>query len=192
MFSQDRDLLQIPISFFRNLVFFSFDILTHPVVIVLFAVGSTLSLSEKWILSAKPFKQFASLGLMYFLLTVFGSSFAYPAWHQSFGLVPIFGLFSLQIGFKLRHRLPHISGRSFLVAVFFILCPLLIRVALSVDARANAWDGNLLIRNDSGSTSEMSSAEIIYSPFKLGIEDVINWKWMADSYFEWKSQLRGS
>ena len=185
LFSQDLDLWHLPILFFKNLAIFSVDLLTHPVIYLLFISGFSLSSMFRFRMKETHFLRVLLLMSMYLLLTALGSSFAYPAWHQNLGLIPIVSLLSIQLGIRMRGKLPKLDSKIVLFLCTVVAFFMLSRVSLEVTNRAAAWDFNLNLLAQEYQLVKFQAAEITYPPFELGIEDVATWGWMADPYLDW-------
>jgi hypothetical protein len=190
IFSLDRDYWAMPLNFFRNSAIFTTDILTHPMIIFLFISGAALPTFQKLILRKNVLQRILLLEVTYLLLSIAGSTFAYPAWHQSLGLIPLAGYLSYQLGIRLRNFFPKFSRRSFLIAILVLMLPVMSRLSWQLDRRAEIWDANLQSTNFRFSEYETQRAEIIYPPFGLGVEDIFTWEWMADPFYSWKSQFK--
>ena len=190
IFSQDRDYWTMPLIFLRNTAIFTFDIITHPFVIVALISGAALPTFQRLILHKSILKRILLLEITYLLLSIAGSTFAYPAWHQSLGLIPLAGYLSYQLGIRLKNFSPKVSRRSFLIALLVLMLPVMFRLSWQLDRRAEIWDANLSSKDLRYSKSDTQSAEITYPPFGLGIEDIATWKWMADPFYNWKSRFK--
>ena len=185
LFSQEQDLWQFPILFFKNFSIFSVDLLTHPMFYILFISGFSLSSMAGIQMRNAHFFRLVLFASMYLLLTTVGSSFAYPAWHQNLGLIPVFSLLSLQLGIRFKTKIQPLDSKILIFLYVVVICSILTRVAIQVENRAFAWDLNLKATIQGSTSVEIEAAEIIYPLFGLGIEDIKTWKWMAEPYSEW-------
>jgi hypothetical protein len=192
LFSEDFDVWQLPILFVKNLTIFSIDLLTHPMIYLLFIAGFSVSSMFRFRMNDAHLLRLFLLLSSYLLLTSLGSSFAYPAWHQNLGVIPIVSLFSLQLGIRARGRLSPLNSKVLLFLYVVVICFILSRVSLEVSNRAAVWDSNLTVTSQETPLIKFESAEITYPPFGLGIEDIGTWKWMSESYSEWVANFNSN
>ena len=172
------------------------EVLTHPTFYIFLAVGvilakSTYEFSEnrmRWnFVEVFFWSLFASLTL--------GATFAYPAWHQSLGLLFLLPFFSFLLGVRLAR---FIHRRHLLWIQFFQLFMVALLVLSVTRANILVWnsgrdwrDSNVVnicsLRVDPSAST--SNPEIHYPPFSLGIEGSQSWPWIRDSYVRWLSSV---
>lgn len=170
---------------------FTADGLTHPMVWVLFFLGAILArtgqtaTTEFYELRIRAV--FAGTILIYIWL-ILGSTFAYPAWHQSMGMYVLlfpaaFGG-GIRYGMKVDRRFIRIS----IVISSLVMSLCFARVGVLGINRSLAWDRNLnanycLLKHNPD--AKLFGAEIRYPPFNLGVEDIDTWEWMRYKYAGW-------
>ena len=181
----------------KSLTSFTADVLTHPAVYLAFLVGLMVAHSSAQGLSRESKNRILSLcifALIFLLLLIIGSTIAYPAWHQSSGLymIVIPAVFHLGVlvgdGRELSSYLPRLKFLTFFL--IFLLGAMYVRVGVASWQRSSHWDSAFKENVCSIATSTSApllGAEIIYPPFKLGVEDVNTWPWMANKYRLWVS-----
>lgn len=190
--SEDSSLI---IKFAKAFIYDFGDFFTHPIWILGLVLGVYLAWMYPEILkSISPdFVKalvLAQLGII--ALTIVGSTFAYPAWHQTTGFY-VFSLpLAIGIGILLSEKLKFLTESiviSILVAASLIIALLVVRDATNAVQRGLQWDKNLItncqIIFGQNPEAQLVGAEVIYPPLGLGIEDVNTWPWMRDSYVTW-------
>ncbi len=183
-------------DFFSRFVFsfasFSADGLTHPMVWVLFISGILLSkagvIPDLDLVSKFRVRLLIFATMVMWLSLVFGATFAYPAWHQSFGLLTLLMPASFCLGATLGEFFGQRNLGYALVLTSLLMSFVSIRGVVLGVTRSIAWDKNLasnVCLIESGQRVNLLGAEIRYPPFQLGVEDVNSWEWMRTKYIEW-------
>jgi hypothetical protein len=181
--------------FAKSFASFTADGLTHPMVWVLFLLGLLLGLSRSQ--SKLEVIEFRLKMLLVGTITIWaslivGSTFAYPAWHQSMGMYVLLLPLSFTLGFRLNTRASQKVIGSLLVASSLVMLFTFVRIgALGVE-RSLRWDRNLAInscRIAENPSSALLGAEIQYPPFGLGVDDVNTWEWMRYKYVGWVENI---
>jgi len=188
-----------PTDFFwrfgRSLASFTADGLSHPMVWVLFLLGAFLvrtgQLSRNEIFDLKLKVLLAGTFLIWLAL-ILGSTFAYPAWHQSMGMYVLMLPASFGAGLYFGLKLDIKNVKILLAISTLVMILVFARIGVLGVSRSLAWDKNLesnicLIKNDS--KAKLLGAEIQYPPFYLGVDDVNTWEWMRNKYAGWVSQV---
>ena len=188
-----------PVDFFwrfgKSLISFTADGLSHPMVWVLFLLGALLvqtgRFSRNKIFDQKLIALFVGTFLIWFAL-VLGSTFAYPAWHQSMGLYVLLLPASFGAGLYFGLKLDTKIVKILLVISTLIMTLVFARIGILGVNRSLTWDKNLksnicLLQNDS--QAKLLGAEIQYPPFYLGVDDVNTWEWMRNKYAGWVSHV---
>ena len=178
--------------FLRAFFVFSIEILTHPILYVFIITG--IICAKKIIELRDSQLKFSFIEVLFvslFSSLVFGATFAYPAWHQSIGILYLLPLFSFYIGVRLSQLFGKASY-SFLKKLRFVF---IVIVVISIfRAEAVIWgSGTDWHRSNqenicairANSDAEISNPEIVYPPFSLGIEDVQSWDWIRNAYIRW-------
>jgi len=91
-----------------------------------------------------------------------------------------------------RRELSRYMSRLKFLTFFLILLlgVMYVRVGVTSWQRSSNWDSAFKVNACSiakSPSSPLLGAEIIYPPFKLGVEDVNTWPWMANKYRLWVS-----
>jgi hypothetical protein len=181
---------------FQSTTIFSFDILTHPTFYIFLVAGIVFAKSASQLSDIPPRWNFVELFFWcLFVSLIFGATFAYPAWHQSLGLLFLIPIFSFFSGVRLAKFTRLKQFRWIRVFQVFMVVLLVISVA-----RANilVWDSGrdwhqanavniCSLRVDSSAL--VSNPEIHYPPFSLGIEGSQSWTWIRDAYTRWLSNM---
>ena len=177
--------------FTKSFASFTADGLSHPMVWVLFLLGVLLagsnlvSVTKNFVFRLKM--SVCGTVLIWFFL-ILGSTFAYPAWHQSMGLfvllLPLsFALGTIaKVGFA-RRFIATLFAFSSLVMVFAFM-----RIGVLGVERSMRWDRNLAVnscRIVENPNAQLLGAEVQYPPFGLGVDDVNTWEWMRSKYVGW-------
>jgi hypothetical protein len=68
-----------------------------------------------------------------------------------------------------------------------------IRFGMAISTRSSEWDmafskNYCVIKNDTN--NELIGADMLYTGFDLGIEDIAKWQWMRESYINWVSNSK--
>jgi len=174
--------------FFKSLIIFSADFLSHPIFYLCFLLGIFFSRYVKYDLALKSsFRIILIMQGLLFSILVAGATCAYPAWHQSIGLylfAPFTGL-TLSV-FIDEKRKAILDVATFLV--FLLIVGINARGVELLSNRGIQWDLNKYANYCAAFSSpngKFQGAEIRYQPFNLGIEDLSRWDWMANSFRDW-------
>ena len=187
---------EIAFRFAKSLAVFSADVLSHPMLLIFVIIGFKFSSN-----SGNFIKKFSTFGVLLFILLfislVLGATIAYPAWHQSIGLVLLSPFVGMSIGDWLgsKKRLsPKITIVFFFIAVVVVLISLT-RAFWNIESRAQRWDSGFS-QNYCAVLSKESDAligtETIYPISNLGIEDMNRWPWMRDAFTGWVTNSKFS
>ena len=175
---------------------FSFDLLTHPILWLVFILGITCrsKFDKMGLLKISQIAKFLAKSsfLLYFILII-GTTIGYPAWHQALGLYVIFvpTIFLSGVVFT-----EHLDKHKNQVLKFLLFLTLVVNVVFSLRStilvanRAHYWDiayQSNICSIDQGIVDELIGAELIYPLFHKGIEDINRWHWMKEHYIEWIS-----
>lgn len=177
--------------FTKSFASFTADGLTHPMVWVLFLLGvllagSTLAAASKNFVFRM--KILACGTFLIWISLIMGSTFAYPAWHQSMGMYVLLLPLSFALGTMAK---VHFSKRlivSLLIISSLTMALVFLRVGVLGIERSLRWDRNLVVnscRIVENPNSQLLGAEIQYPPFGLGVDDVNTWEWMRSKYVGW-------
>jgi hypothetical protein len=186
-----ESLMDFAARFTRSFASFSADALSHPMVWVLLTLGAVMAIKSPVIkTSIDSFKlRLLAIGsfLIWFAL-IMGSTFAYPAWHQSMGMYVLLLPLAFGLGVMNPVRFKWKTLVSALTVASLIMIAVLLRAGVMGINRSLVWDRNLqenicLLKEDP--EASLLGAEIQYPPFKLGVEDVNTWEWMRDKYVGW-------
>ncbi len=184
------------IRFSKSFSIFTVDLLTHPSLYIFLALGY---LFQKKFKSVGPIIVKSNyIEVLFFALLfslILGATFAYPAWHQSLGLLLLLPGASFTIGLRLGNRTNSFKPRfaSKIVRVSVVLMIVLIaRADMSVLQSGRSWPGSNLtnicaLRGDDD--AKLSNPEIHYPFFNLGVEDVQTWPWIRATYVRWISNV---
>ena len=182
-------------EFFRRLAksFASFtaDGLTHPMMWVLFFLGVIVAGSGATFISSATVSRVKALiagSILIWLSLIMGSTFAYPAWHQSMGMYVLLMPLSFALGYTTRVRF----SKKFLTILFvvstLVMTLTFIRIGVLGVERSQRWERNLVensCRIAKNPNAKLLGAEIQYPPFGLGVDDVNTWEWMRSKYVGW-------
>jgi len=180
----------------RSLSAFSAEVLTHPTFYIFLASGVMLAKSTDEFSEIRWRWNFIEVFFVFlFASLTIGATFAYPAWHQSLGLLFLLPVFSLLLGTRLariirKHHLMWI--RIFQLLMVALLAISITRANILLWNSSREWhDRNVVnicsLREDP--TASTSNPEIRYPPFSLGIEGSQSWPWIRDSYIRWLSNV---
>ena len=183
------------LRFIKSLASFSADALTHPLLWVLFLLGVLVSSRALVTRDSEFLFRLKVVGVGAFLIwsaLIMGSTFAYPAWHQSMGMYLLLAPLAFGLGLETRNRIINKYLYVLLIFSVFVSGLVLVRVGVMGVHRSQVWDKNLsqnicLLKNNS--SADLLGAEIQYPPFNLGVEDINTWKWMRDKYVGWVDNI---
>lgn len=177
--------------FAKSFASFTADGLSHPMFWVLLLLGilvaKTLPKSDL-ILGGFKFKMLAvGTGLIWTAL-ILGSTFAYPAWHQSMGMYVLLFPFAFCFGVAKKVELSQKTITVALVVAGIVMTAAFLRIGILGINRSLMWDRNLqtnvcLLKKNPD--AKLLGAEIQYPPFGLGVDDVNTWDWMRNKYAGW-------
>jgi hypothetical protein len=184
--------------FSKSFFAFSFDLITHPALYLIFLLSAltfkNVSGVDSLLIKKTKF-MFISSFVLFFVL-IFGSTAGYPAWHQSLGLFIMFSI-SLYLGgvvlsSKIQSITPHVK-RFTLMIVVIIFTVASLRTSYEAAQRANLWDSSfeknycLIMKFDGKDSTQLylQGPEVIYPIFNKGIEDIQTWDWMKQGYIKW-------
>ena len=180
----------------KSIVVFSGDIVSHPMLYIFVIIGYIYS--SKKINFVECATRFACLlfGLL-FISLVIGATLAYPAWHQSIGLVMLTPFVGMSLGDWLGAKI-YLSRRLELVicsVVVLIVLITLARAFFAIAPRSQQWDDafkhNICVV-ESGELESFIGTETIYPISNLGIEDLNRWPWMSKAFTGWVSSPKFS
>jgi hypothetical protein len=181
--------------FMKSFASFTADGLTHPMVWVLFLLGVLLGLnqikSELEVIEVRLKMLLVGTATIWAALIV-GSTFAYPAWHQSMGMYVLLLPLSFALGYRLNIRTSQKVISSLLVASSLVMLFTFVRIGVLGVERSLQWDRNLTTnscRIAENPSSALMGAEIQYPPFGLGVDDVNTWEWMRYKYVGWVENI---
>jgi hypothetical protein len=181
--------------FVKSFASFTADALTHPMGWIFFLLGvlmiqtQKMEFAENFRIRAKVV--FLGLTLIWIAL-ILGSTFAYPAWHQSMGMYILFfpACFISGIFFGESRNIPFF--KVFLVLSSFLMLAVFLRIGILGVNRSIQWDSNLsknVCLLKANPDAQLLGAEIQYPPFGLGVDDVNTWDWMRNKYAGWVSAV---
>lgn len=177
--------------FAKSFASFTVDGFTHPMIWLFLVLGllfriSYPNLSSKIIHFRLRMLLIGAIVIWFSL--IIGSTFGYPAWHQSMGmyilLLPLAFAFGLSVKINVSRKLLNII----LIGTIFLMTFTFLRVGILGVERSLRWDRNLSVnscRIMSNPNSNLLGAEIQYPPFGLGIDDINTWEWMRSKYVGW-------
>lgn len=180
----------------KSVSIFAVDLFTHPALYIFLALGFMV---QKKISPNGPILEewyfFESLFILLFFSLILGATFAYPAWHQSLGLMVLLPCSSFTFGMRLGSRTQFFKQNSVSRIASFsvvLLVSLTARADLAVLQSGKDWSGSNLsnvcaLREDG--EAKLSNPEIHYPLFGLGVEDVQTWPWIRAAYVRWISNL---
>ena len=181
--------------FTKSFASFTADGLTHPMVWVLFLLGVLLGMNQNK--SKLEVKEVRLKMLLVGTATIWaalivGSTFAYPAWHQSMGMYVLLLPLSFALGIRLNIRASQKVIGSLLLASSLVMLFTFVRIGVLGVERSLQWDRNLTTnscRIAENPNSALLGAEIQYPPFGLGVDDVNTWEWMRYKYVGWVENI---
>ncbi len=177
--------------FAKSFASFTADGLSHPMFWVLLFLGIVLtrtSPKSELILDSFKFKMLAVGTCLIWIALILGSTFAYPAWHQSMGMYVLLLPFAFSLGVV---RLLDLKTKLVTVALAvagIVMTATFLRIGVLGVNRSLVWDRNLqtnvcLLKTNPD--AKLLGAEIQYPPFGLGVDDVNTWDWMRNKYVGW-------
>jgi hypothetical protein len=184
--------------FTKSFASFTADGLTHPMVWVLFLLGVLLGLNQnksKLEVIEVRLKMLLVGAATIWAALIVGSTFAYPAWHQSMGMYVLLMPLSFALGICLNIRTSQKVIGSLLVASSLVMLFTFVRIGVLGVERSLQWDRNLTTnscRIAENPSSALLGAEIQYPPFGLGVDDVNTWEWMRYKYVGWVENISES
>jgi hypothetical protein len=187
------------IRFSKSVSIFTVDILTHPALYIFLALGYLFQ--KKFRFDSPIFVKWNYIEILFFALLfslILGATFAYPAWHQSLGLLLLLPCVSFTLGLRLGNQTEFFKPSSVskitrvLVALLIVL---IVRADILVLQSGRNWPGSNLtnicaLREDV--EARLSNPEIHYPFFNLGVEDVQTWPWIRATYVRWISNVGAS
>lgn len=181
--------------FGKSFASFSADALSHPMLWVLLLLGSVLATKTPFIKEILDGFRLRILIVGTFLIwaaLIMGSTFAYPAWHQSMGMYVLLLPLAFGLGVANKYRVPWKALLSGFAVASLITTAVLVRAGAMGINRSLVWDNNLqknvcALKVDP--EAALLGAEIQYPPFNLGVEDVNTWDWMRDKYVGWVNAI---
>ncbi len=180
------------LQFVKSFMIFTVDVVSHPILYVFLILGAMHG--KKFYKAMYANYYFPVLEILFvslFSCLVVGSVFAYPAWHQTLGLLFLLPIYAFSLGAKFSNQVSKIRNTSaaFLLLLFVgMLGFSTIRASLLILDRSSDWK----ISNDSNickirlnNKFDIQNPELVYPPFSLGIEDIQSWPWIKDAYIVW-------
>ncbi len=187
---------ELVLRFVKSLAVFSADVLAHPMLFVFIIIGYKYSSTCNSFL--RTISTFAVLlFILLFISLVVGATLAYPAWHQSIGLVVLSPFVGISLGDWLGSRMVFsravgVTISSLVVVIVFVS---LSRAFLAIESRAERWDSafahNLCVVV-SKKSEPLIGTETVYPISNLGIEDLNRWPWMRDAFSGWVTSTKFS
>jgi hypothetical protein len=119
---------------------------------------------------------------------IMGSTFAYPAWHQSMGMYVLLLPLSFALGTIAKVHFSRKLIVFLLIVSSIAMASAFLRMGVLGVERSLRWDRNLAVnacRILENPNSPLLGAEIQYPPFGLGVDDVNTWEWMRGKYVGW-------
>ena len=180
----------------KSIVVFSGDIVSHPMLYIFVIVGYIYSSKKSSFVECAT--RFACLlFVLLFISLVIGATLAYPAWHQSIGLVMLTPFVGMSLGDWLGAKID-LSRRLEIVICSFVVLIVSITLArafFAIAPRSQQWDAafrhNVCVV-ESGKLESFIGTETIYPISNLGIEDLNRWPWMGKAFTEWVSNPKFS
>lgn len=184
------------LRFAKSFVVFSADVVSHPMLLIFIIIGFNFAIGDRRFLNAVT--QFAVLLFaLLFGSLVIGATIAYPAWHQSIGLVLLSPFVGMSVGewiksknvFSLRTQFTFYS----IVAVLVLVT--LLRAFSAMESRAHQWDlgfAHNYCAVIADSPKQLIGTETIYPISNLGIEDLNRWPWMRNAFTGWVTNSKFS
>ncbi len=183
--------LDFGLRFIKSFASFTADALSHPMTWIMFLLGVLFAKKSSPILSEHYQFRIRVLGLgstLIWLSLIFGSTFAYPSWHQSMGMYVLLFPFMFGLGVITQFEFFIKNLSALMIVAALAMSAIFLRIGLLGIERGIIWDRNLISNVCSLKTNpdaDLLGAEIRYPPFGLGVEDVNTWDWMRDKYADW-------
>ena len=195
LFTAELSFASILLAVLKSMVIIAVDLLSHPggYLTLLLGLFASAKFEIKNSISASKFT--LVVFILYFLGTSLGASLAYLAWHQTLGLLLLWYGLTFQIGVALTGCFAKVNALAVRNGFFVLLATLIImnvRPIVLVVNRAHAWDKNYKQELCANLNQNFESAEIVYPPANLGIEDIDKWKWMTQSFSYWVNHSKVS
>jgi hypothetical protein len=184
----------------KSVSVFTVDVVTHPALYIFFIFGYLFNMKFAPVEYMRlKWNYIEVLFLAMFFSLILGATFAYPAWHQSLGLLFLLPCASFVSGFRLGNRTKFLKPYrlSKLASVFLISLVLMIaRADLLVLQSGSRWQdsnsANICALTEEGASALLSNPEIHYPIFGLGVEDVQTWPWIRVTYIRWISNIENA
>lgn len=181
--------------FGKSFASFTADALSHPMLWVLLLLGTVLAIKTPIIKKALDSFRLRILivgTLLIWAALIMGSTFAYPAWHQSMGMYVLLLPLAFALGVANEYRVRWKVLISVFTVASLITAAVLMRAGAMGISRSVVWDNNLqknICALKVDPEAALLGAEIQYPPFNLGVEDVNTWEWMRDKYVGWVNAI---
>ena len=184
------------IRFLKAVSVFAVDILTHPALYVFLVFGYLFQ--KTYGTSTASALKWNILEVVFFTLLfslILGATFAYPAWHQSLGLLFLLPCASFIFGYRFgaRAKFFKLNLSAKIASIFLILLMLVVmRADFLVWQSGGQWRESNTVNVcalKGNSAAILSNPEIHYPLFNLGVEDVQTWPWIRASYVRWISNV---
>ena len=190
-----NSLLEFGFRFMRSFASFTADVLSHPMIWVLFLLG--MILAKKNLLVLDEYFRFrvrilCAGSILIWLSLIFGSTFAYPSWHQSMGMYVLLFPCVFGLGILAKWKFLIKNSNILMILASLVMAAIFLRIGVLGVDRGKIWDRNVTINACSlkaDPAAALLGAEIRYPPFGLGVEDVNTWKWMRDKYAGWLQRM---
>jgi hypothetical protein len=181
--------------FGKSFASFTADALSHPMLWVLLLLGAILAIKTPIIKKALDSFRLRILivgTLLIWAALIMGSTFAYPAWHQSMGMYVLLLPLAFGLGVANKYKMSWKALISGFAVASLITTAVLVRAGAMGINRSLVWNNNLeknvcALKVDPKAV--LLGAEIQYPPFYLGVEDVNTWEWMRDKYVGWVNAI---
>jgi hypothetical protein len=181
--------------FTKSFASFTADGLSHPMVWVLLFLGAVTAILRPTIKASFDTFKLRILALGSFLIwisLIMGSTFAYPAWHQSMGMYVLLLPLAFGIGLHNPFTFSLKTITTALTITSLLMLAVFLRAGIMGVNRSLDWDHNFkknVCRLKSEPSAVLLGAEIQYPPFNLGVEDVNTWDWMRNKYAGWVAEI---
>jgi hypothetical protein len=190
-----HSILDFTKRFAKSFASFTADALCHPMLWVLLLLGAVVAIKTPIIKELLDDFKLRLLTYGTFLIwtsLIMGSTFAYPAWHQSMGMYVLLLPLAFGLGVANRFAVRWEVIRSGFIIASLITVVVLIRAGAMGVNRSLVWDNSLkknICALKVNPDAALLGAEIQYPPFGLGVDDVNTWDWMRDKYVGWVDAL---
>lgn len=181
--------------FTKSIASFSADAVSHPMVWALLLLGAVTALVMPTIKASIDTFKLRILAIGSFLIwisLIMGSTFAYPAWHQSMGMYVLLLPFAFGLGLHNPFKFSLKTLTTAFTVASILMLAVFIRAGVLGINRSLVWDSNLeknICSLKSEPNAALLGAEIQYPPFNLGVEDINTWDWMRNKYAGWVSEI---